>query len=398
MKLIQKSKALMMIGIAIAAVLSLTGCSLGKKKVNLNKYIIIETEGYDTLGLAYYDFDLDQFEADYAGKIKMPENHSVSENYYLEFEEPLSVEAMLLLDCIKSISFDKDYDLSNGDEIRLSMDINNTIALEYYNTEVEFTDITYKVENLKQAADFNPFDYITVTFSGSDPYGKAAVDVNYDAKEMEDLYVTIDGSSSELKNGDTVKVTVSQIIDDRHFVTQYGEVLSQTEKTYTVEGLTEYLNDVSLIPEDLYNQMNQQLLDYFNSYRVQHWEEDSEILAMDLLGTYLLNAKPGKVLEYKNRLYFVYKVVYSNKKVPEFTYYWYGEFTNLTVDPEGNVDVDLNGYMYCWAKSGFFSDEGDYLKVGDTNYYVAGFETIDDFEKTYILSKLEDYTYVQDVK
>ena len=401
MEIFKKSKVLMMISIAIVAALSLVGCSFGKKKINLNKYITITADGYENVGNAYFEFDLNKFEEDYAGKIKMPENYHGSGYGFWEYDEKQSIEAMLLDDCVKDVYFDKNTNLKNGDEITLSMDINNTIATEYYNVELEFTDMKYTVEGLKEPSEFNPFDYISVSFDGTSPNGKVTIEPNYDIPEMQYLFIVLDGkdsfTESGLKNGDSVTVSVSHMMDESWFAQQYGEILSQTDKSYTVEGLPEYLDDVSLIPQDLYNQMNQQLLDYFNSYCATNWE-DHESASLELLGTYLLNAKPGKNLDYNNRLYFVYKVEYSNKDISDFTYYWYGEFMNITIDSDGKVDVDLNDYKYGWAKSGLFNTDGDYLKVEGTSCFVAGFATIEDFEKTYIISKLEDYTYTQNVK
>ena len=397
MNFFKKSKALLMLGIVTSAMLTFSGCSR-TKKINLNKYVTISSEGYDSVGEAYAHFDLDKFEEDYAGKIKVTENHQSSNNGFWYDDEKQSVEEMLLNDCVEDFYFDRDTGLSNGEEITLSMDLNNTIAKEYYNVELSFDDMTFKVEDLKETKEFNPFEHVDITFSGVSPNGNMEIKPD-NIPEMDYITFTALGKSgNDIANGENVKIQAKLNVSESTFAKETGKTLSETENLYSVDGLVEYLNDVSLIPDDLYNQMNQQLLDYFNSHAAQKWESDSEMADMELLGTYLLNAKPGKSLEYNNRLYFIYKVNYSNKKISNFEYIWYGEFTNITVNGDGSIDVDLNDYMYGWAKSGFFSNEGDYLDVEDTGYYVAGFKTIEDFENTYIITKLEDYTYTQNVR
>lgn len=398
MKKIKILKKIFMYLLLVTAMLSLYGCSLSfKKKINLNKYVTVETEGYDTVGSVRYSFDLDKFEEDYAGKIKQSDNYPKSTTIYglYDYDEKLTIEEMLLDDCV-GFYFDKNNGLCNGDEIVLKANIDQTIATEYYNVELIFDDINYKVENLKNVSDFDPFDYIEVEYSGIAPNGVFEVKPNLNIPEMQYLNITYENTTSNggCDNGDIFKVKVKEQYDVNSFVSQFGERVVNYEKEYTISGLKEYLNDNSYISDELYDNMNQQLMDYFYSYKAKNWNNKTVLNDIHLNSLYLLNSKPGKQLEYSNRLYLVYEVNVTCPDNETFTYYWYGEFTNLILNEDGSVEVDLNNYLKSTSSSGFFSNSGDFLKPCE-KHYVAGFSTVEDFENTYIITKLEDYKYVK---
>ena len=65
----KKTKALMILGILAFAVFTLTGC--GTKTIDLNKYISVDVDGYDSFGKASATFDYDAFRKDYSDKIKL---------------------------------------------------------------------------------------------------------------------------------------------------------------------------------------------------------------------------------------------------------------------------------------------------------------------------------------
>lgn len=378
----------------LTAIISLSGCSF-KRKINLNKYISINSEGYDNFGDAYYTFDYEKFEEDYAGKIKLTENNKNTESIYSLFgyEDKETIEEKLMNDCVQ-LYFDKNHNLKNGDSITLKAIIDDAIALEYYNVELQFDDIDYNVNNLKKVSEFDPFEYIDIEFTGVAPKGEIKISANYEIPEMQYINITYENISNTdaCNNGDSIVVKVQEYNSQENFVSEFGETIIKREKTFTVSGLKEYLNDSSLITDDLYNSMEKELMDYFYAHKAQKWNKDSVLNDIHLDRLYLLNQKSGKQLDYSNRLYFLYEVNVTCSDNENFTYYWWGQFTNLIVNKDGTIEIDLNNYMKSESSSGFFENSGDYLKLCKY-HYVAGFETIEDFENSLIISKLEDYTY-----
>jgi hypothetical protein len=101
-----------------------------KPSINLNKYVTISVEGYNNSGEAVMEFDFDKFEEDY--------------------EEKLGAASYFIYYAIDG-EFDKAYDLSNGDVITYKWDCDDDFALEMYGMKLKYSDIKYKVKNLKEA-------------------------------------------------------------------------------------------------------------------------------------------------------------------------------------------------------------------------------------------------------
>lgn len=172
----KKIKNLLFLGMIAVAAFTLIGC--GKTTVNLNKYITIACEGYDSLGTVTLTFDYEAFEKDYSGKIKL--NSKDSNEMKLLGLLSGGSSAELLLDMCVSQSLDQVRNLSNGDTITLTWNCEDEMAGEYFNCKLSYSDITYTVSGLTEAEKFNPFDYVEVSFAGTEPYISVSITPNYD--------------------------------------------------------------------------------------------------------------------------------------------------------------------------------------------------------------------------
>lgn len=92
--------------------------------------------------------------------------------------------------------------------------------------------------------EYNPFDFVTVTFGGLSK--RARAEINYTGS-----YLTVDdfeiSQSDYLNNGDVVTVSVT----DPDVAANYGCELLQTEETYEVEGLDECVEPENMTDEEL---------------------------------------------------------------------------------------------------------------------------------------------------
>lgn len=125
--------------IVVAAVLVVNH----KTKINLNDYINIEYDGYDTYGRASIDFDSDKYFEDLQKasssfkKVYMSEGANNLLSYYYDMIDSLDY------------SLDKNSELSNGDTVTVSFEFDNEAAakfkIEYVGEPTEYT-----VEGLKE--------------------------------------------------------------------------------------------------------------------------------------------------------------------------------------------------------------------------------------------------------
>ena len=110
-----KGKGLFLLGLAAVPMFAFTGC--GTRTVDLNDYVTITAEGYNTRGTAYYEFDTDAFVEDYGDKIKInTKGNGDSAGMGLWAD---STAAEMMLDYCVGNSFDQRSGLSNGDVVTL---------------------------------------------------------------------------------------------------------------------------------------------------------------------------------------------------------------------------------------------------------------------------------------
>lgn len=310
---------------------------LRKPRVNLNKYLDVSFEGYDTVGTAYYVFDTTRFNEDFGRKIKYNGNRRSG------------ASQMLLNECVTG-SLDVSRGLSNGDEIVFEWDCNDDIAKETYGCILKYKDTTYTVSGLKVAETFDPFEGIDVSFDGIAPDGHASGVFNTEEMMYRTLSFAFDQNSG-LDNGDEVTLRVTDFEQQSRvesFITTYGKIPSPLEKTYTVEGLRSYVRRAEEIPEDLLERMKHQAEDVVRAQVAQNYDQrylNTE--KAEYQGYYLLT--PKKENEYGNYIYVVYAVT-PRITIPfqnynqTITYYQYVMFKNVMLDGTGDGEVNINDY------------------------------------------------------
>ncbi|MBR6626716.1 MAG: hypothetical protein IKL04_01870 [Lachnospiraceae bacterium] len=385
----KKLRSVILGGILLVVMLGLTAC--GKTTVDLNKYMTITAQGYDSMGTVSYEFDYDAFEDDYSEKIKIS-GKKKSEADELGLLSELDPAEVMLDFCVTK-KLDKTAGLSNGDKVTLKWDCDEEMAEEYFNVKLKYSDIEYKVSGLEEVSKFNPFDYVTISFSGIAPNGKVVITQDYNRPEMQYILVTADRANG-LKTGDTITLTAQVSGNTTTFMEKFGSVLAQTEKTYTVEGLAKYVSDMSEIPSDIYDKMHMQLKDSY--YATAASWSTAEVKAFENIGNYLVKLKEGMYGNPNNYLYYVYRATINIDDV-DFTYYWYGYFTDIMMLADGTCSVDLSKYTVSKASSSWGFHSGDYLSCYDGKYYVAGFADLETFINQHIVSKIANYEYTQTV-
>ncbi len=417
--------------IAIVAVIALIVIVKNHRvSVKLDDYLKVEFEGYDSLGQAKATFDWESFEKDYAGKIKIDKAalkkylkseldedlfsdkaSSAMVNEYLE-EVLESGPAPIIEDYISGdFDLDKDKNLSNGDEVTVTWDISEDDIEEmesFMKCRFKYSDegMTFPVIGLEQVGTFDPFETVEITYSGIAPNGNASLD--YDSGKY-GYYLNYNISkSSGLSNGDTVTVTVKMSSSEESFVEEYGVLPSPTEKTYTVDGLMEYISTAADIPDKLMSDMQSQAEDIINSMAAKNWNDEVSIKSLTYLGNYYLTNKRDDAWSELNRCCLVYKITATMDVIEDETekeiaidqdVYYYVTFSDLMKEEDGTGAVDIS--RYSTPSSSFKVDTG--IKVLNTwwdntyQYTYYGFETVDKLYNEVVTKNLETYSHEDNV-
>lgn len=384
--------------ICTAALLSLcaaafTGC--GSTAINLNDYVTVTFDGYETVGTAKSKLDIP----------KMITDHPEAFNLKDAKGEISTAAVEMVLESAISGKLDKTNQLKNGDTVNWTWSVGNLKSVEEkYPVKFEYKDIPYTIDGLKKAEEFDPFDGITVAFGGIAPNGTAKIDDK--GKALPNLRFTIDKNKG-LKNGDTVKVTVDANngkLDE--YCGSQGKVATAKEKEYKVEGLSAYALKLADIPKETMDKMTKQAEDTLRA-KASSWKEGNSIKELKQLGCYFLSAKDGFTPRNTNQIYLVYKVTANmkgitaedqkNETTGEDSYYTYVAFTNVMLMADGTASVDLskNSVPSKQIDSKFGYNDGWF---GSSAYKFNGYKELDSMFNDCVTSQTAECNYENTVK
>ncbi len=366
-----KKQKILMIALIIMGVL-LTGC--GKKKISVTENITVNFEGYDGFGVAKLD------------------NEYTWENEALEAAGIKSIEGLDTLAEALYIEMAVSYDvaptenLSNGDEVTVTVTIDQA-ALEDYDFElVADSELKYTVNNLSELSTVDLFENIDVQYQGIAPDVTATlIDANTDHYIGVQRY-TLD-KTDNLKVGDVVTVTAEY---DENKLAQSGYTAESNTKEFIVPETDRYVMSISEIPEDSINKMNKQFEDAINAQVANSWVEKDSLVSSEYVGCYLLTAKEGMSAWDKNIFYSVYKISVANSE-NEFSFYTYCSFKNIIILKDGTCSVDLTDYSMPHGSGFFGSVTGEAFMKG--SYYYLGYEEIDSLFNNCVTKNIEQYEY-----
>ena len=254
------------------------------RTIDLNKYLTINTSGYNGYGSVTAEVDWDSFEEKYDSKISYKKKNLLNklERFLWDDRSPMN-----FLEGNVSVSIENDGTyFSNGDKVAYTWNVSDDLqgALNY---NLKYKDGTIKVSGLEDAKKVDVFDDVSVDFEGQEPEGTATM--TYQGNELDDSYFQYEPSEG-LSNGDKVTVTLSEE-GVASLTRDYGEVPEETEKEYTVSGLVCPLKSLNQIDDDSMKTLKKQAEDVYASYMGQNWDETSTLESLTYLGDYLLTDK-----------------------------------------------------------------------------------------------------------
>lgn len=376
----------LIIGIAAAVVVIIAAIILfatHKKKIDLADYTEVTFSGYDSYGKATIEFDeealLDDL-AQSAKNVKKPAKASGDDYDWSDLASDLDGLTGYWELCEGlEWTLDKDFNLSNGDEVTVSFQFDNDTAKKY---GIKFVgkDKTYTVSGLAEVREVDPFEDITVSFSGTAPNVYAEIENNSADEAVKNLYFTLDKSSG-ISKGDTVVVTVDY--DEDYLLENYGCMLTSTSKEYTCDAVDAYIMDGSEVGEDVLGQMKEQAEDTIDAYFAQNSDYIS-VKDLNYVGYYFLAAKDEDTWGRKNIVYIVYSGTVSSREEDGFkksTVYFPVYFGDVIKYADGTDYVDLSSADI----EGSTDLEFDWWST------VSGYEKISNMKNELVTSKKDEY-------
>ena len=372
---------------------------LKRTKIDMNKYVKLSYSGYDTQGEVEYEFDEAAFVNDYQKKIKLGGKYPEWFKKVYGFSASKSDKARAKKYAANTFAEEMNtlgYDLytvsptsgtSNGDEVQVTWELTKQevkMIEKAYRVTLVYTDFTDEVKGLDEIETFDPFDEIDVTFEGTSPYGS----VNIETKDGAtlDKYMYSADVSYDLKNGDTVTISIGDYSDD-YYISYYEKLPTEKTKEYTVEGLDEYITSFDQVTEDALAAMKSQTEDVINE-DVADFDEDVTFDSMEYIGYYFATPKVASEYGTQNVVVIVYKLNVGDPNFAKFSYYRAVEYDNLTLKADGTVDVDVTDYDTNWN---YFSTTG---ANGYSNYHsYYGYSSLESLDKSYVQSNSADYNF-----
>lgn len=371
---------------AVCMCAGLTGC--GKETVDVTADADISVSGYDGHGTATFS------KGDWLMDTEKTYGQGMSLMELATLEEALG-------DAVK-YSISPSENLSNGDEVILTIDVDNS-ALEDYDFKLEGGEKKITVSGLDEVETFDPFENVTVNFSGMSPNGSASINESGSSADI-DLSYTLDKSSG-LKNGDEVTVSVSSYDDTdiEEYCESKGKAISATEKTFTVEGLASYAQTIADIPDDMKSKMLAQAEDAIKAKCIWDKEGTTGVLkSLEYLGDYYLTGKEGFDASPYNKIYCVYKGTVEfnalkrhgdgkTKETGTASFYTYYYYDNIIIMPDNTCSLDLSDGEL--ASYSYETDYGYDDFWGATFYSLHGKEDLDSMFNDCITSQITNYNY-----
>lgn len=357
--------AVLALAVIITAVVIIT--NIAKKKAEIKaktitfeeNYINLVYDGYDTMGTVKVELTKKFEKAAYAAMgCESKKEKERAEEEYVNLKYALDIEVS------------KTKDLTNGDEITVTIKVLDDKAAKKAIKEADViikeATFTFKVEGLQEVVKYNPFDDLVVSEYGMD--GDVYVDWSYTG-EYELYYYYFDCDQDyDLSIGDTYTLTVDEDTVD-YMLDEYGILLTETSKTYTVETASKYLNEIDEISSTLLEDMQDSAFDSIEDeewYTECTYDDDT----YEYLGMYFMTLKEGEYGS-ENIAVLVYKVTATpdDDDYKPFTVYVGYECKELYESRDGDQWVD--GYTYTYGKYTYIAYE--------TWDEFFGFRTLDEF-------------------
>ena len=315
----------------IGCIVVLSGC---RTSINLNDYLEVKFQGYDSVGSGRCEFDSEKMFLNNAKTFGLDGDlitgYSILKSFDYEFD----------------VDIDKKDHLTNGDTVKVIWNNDVTALEKQYKVHFEMEDEKVKVEGLMPVKQYDPFEDVEMIYAGYD----AAATVSVDYHGPIDLtFEVIADDIDNLKNGDRITVVLEERRNStlEEFGLQNGVIFTRTECNYTVSGLKKQVTKLEEIPNNVYEEMNSAALEAFLEQIQEGWYYPSALISVEYLGPYLMTSKDGRRTNALNLIYRITAENVGHNNEP-FDFYYFAQFYELGFLEDGSFDVDLTQVQVPW--------------------------------------------------
>lgn len=274
--------------------------------------------------------------------------------------------------------------LSNWDEVVITFKCDDEILKK---AGVDFADnkMTVTVSGLPEYTRQDPFEYLSLTFTGVSGDASLYISNTSGEKPYADIYFEAD-KVSYINIGDVITVT----IDDWYvelFKSEYGIILTKTSMQYTVtdSDISRYVDDLSELPQSFWTELKDGSVSAIEG-EYQNYS-DMDVQNISFVGAYFLKKTSGSGLD--NGLFMVFTADVS----------LHGEEdTGDTYILQGAYIVTFVGDLLHDSDNGYTSDR-DLQVIDDTTYveeadrYIVGFSDKASVYDYCVDNNIRDYSY-----
>lgn len=335
------------------------------KTINLNDYLTIEAEGYDGYGTVTATIDWDAIETKYGDKLEF--EIPVVEEYSDLFSG--IVTPVDLLQTGVSVELEQYDDLSNGDVVAYTWDVDEEEISEYINCKLKFEDSEYTVEGLEEITGFDAFEGVEVSFTGLNGEGYAEITAR---PESNGLNYHLD-TDSELSNDDVITITAEYYAGDAaYYAETYGQLPETMTKEITVSGLGEYAASYDEVSDATKTLLQEDALERITNYINNSYDSESVVTGLTYAG-YMFGSvtDTSSITNLRNDIYVIYQgTLSSSNGAFDTTQVFYPvRYTNLTT---GETEDAIGDYddMYGYSRLLLGEDTTSYRTYG----YLSGAE------------------------
>lgn len=353
-----------------------------ENQIDLNRYVSVYFSGYDTVGKGNVEFDYRDMIS--YNRVYFDAKASIGPDAR---EDIVSLSEKELRNLFKEVTYtlSQSEGLQNGDEVKLTWNIPE--KLKTLQDQALFTikadEKTYTVSGLQDIKIVDPFENLEVTFKGNSGNGTVRISsgeqgVKYKADKTKDL-----------KNGDKIKITVidkdGSDFSPEKLINSRGVKLSVTEKEYTVDGLSIYVNSIDEIGKDTLAKIDKQAVDVALTYTSR---DKVDINSYKVIGHYLATSKTGENSPV-NRLYCLVSYTVTDTENGPMEIIYGVSFKDLMV-LNNEVVVNLD-------QSSTHANSISIKPKSGWSFSVSGYSDIGSFVADVLAKIAKNYEYTTDI-
>ena len=238
-----------------------------------------------------------------------------------------------------SYVFSKQDHLSNGDiieaEVLLMVDETDETYTKRTGVRVTGRTAKYTVDGLAPLAEVDPFEYITVEYSGREPDGIALFSYNPPEGLFPDLTMVTDRFSG-LSNGDIVTLKFSTVKEAEEYEPATGIRLKRLTGTFVIKGLPGYVTSLNGIPKSVMEKIDAKTAEWVQTNLQEELAGNAELSGIETAGHFLLVSSNGAKDNYFG---VIHKVTLTDGKT-KYTYYPFTFMVGFGMEKDGAYSME----------------------------------------------------------